>query len=102
MRRAPLYPGSYLGYRERDRLLAMGGERMRLPDYVELSGVCVHPAARGHGLGAAITVQLALRAMARGDTPFPHVFPDNPAAALYERLGFREHARLWVIWRRVQ
>jgi predicted GNAT family acetyltransferase len=78
----------------------MGGERMRLPSYVELSGICVRPAARGRGLGAAITVQLALRAMARGETPFLHVFHNNSAAALYERLGFRERARLWVIWRR--
>jgi len=33
--------------------------------------------------------------------PFLHVFPENPAAALYRRLGFRERTRLWVIWRRV-
>jgi ribosomal protein S18 acetylase RimI-like enzyme len=94
--------GTYLGYRERGRLLAMGGERMRLPGSVELSGICVHPAVRGRGLGAAITMQLALSAMARGETPFLHVFPNNPAAALYDRLGFRERARLWVIWRRVR
>jgi hypothetical protein len=27
-------------------------------------------------------------------------YPDNPAAALYRRWGFRERARLWVIQRR--
>jgi hypothetical protein len=31
---------------------------------------------------------------------FLHVFPDNPAASLYARLGFSERARPWVIWRR--
>ena len=29
-----------------------------------------------------------------------HVFAENPAAALYRRLGFRERATLHVIWRR--
>jgi ribosomal protein S18 acetylase RimI-like enzyme len=93
--------GRYVGYRAGGRLIAMGGERFRLPGFVELSAISVHPEARGHGLGAAITVHLARMALARNETPFLHVFPDNPAAALYRRLGFRERARLWVIWRRV-
>jgi predicted GNAT family acetyltransferase len=79
----------------------MGGERLRLPGLVEISAIAVHPAARGAGLGAAVTMHLARQALARGETPFLHVFPDNPAIALYLRLGFRERARLWVLWRRV-
>lgn len=43
---------------------------------------------------------LARAAFARGQTPFLHVFLDNPAAALYARLGFQERARLWVLWHR--
>jgi ribosomal protein S18 acetylase RimI-like enzyme len=93
--------GNYVGYRDRGRLLAMGGERFRPPGFVELSAICAHPAARGRGLGAAITTRLALMALARSEMPFLHVFPDNPAAALYKRLGFREPARLWVVWRRI-
>jgi ribosomal protein S18 acetylase RimI-like enzyme len=79
----------------------MGGERFRLPGFVELSAISVHPDARGAGLGSAITLHLTRLALARGQIPFLHVFPDNPAVALYRRLGFRERTRLWVIWRRV-
>jgi ribosomal protein S18 acetylase RimI-like enzyme len=92
--------GRYVGYRHDGRLLAMGGERFRLPGFVELSAISVHPDARGRRLGSAITVQLARAALARDEIPFLHVFPDNPAVALYQRLGFRERTRLWVIWRR--
>jgi ribosomal protein S18 acetylase RimI-like enzyme len=94
--------GAYVGYRDCGELVAMGGERFRLPGFVELSAICVHPKARGRGFGAAITLHLAQLALARGETPFLHVFPDNRAAALYRCLGFRERARLWVIWRRVR
>jgi ribosomal protein S18 acetylase RimI-like enzyme len=90
--------GRYFGYRDHGRLLAMGGERIRLPGFVELSAICVHRDVRGRGLGAAITSHLTRAARERGETPFLHVFPDNPAAALYRRIGFRERARLHVIW----
>lgn len=93
--------GRYLGLRGPDgRLLAMAGERFRLPGHVELSAICVHPEVRGRGLGAALTLRLAREALARGEVPFLHVFPDNPAAGLYARLGFRDRATLWVLWHR--
>lgn len=93
--------GGYVGVRDpAGRLVAMVGERFRLPGHVELSAICVHPEARGSGLGGVLTRHLARRALARGEAPFLHVFPDNPAAGLYARLGFRERATLWVIWRR--
>jgi ribosomal protein S18 acetylase RimI-like enzyme len=93
--------GRFVGHRGPDgRLLAMAGERFRLPGHVELSAICVHPDARGRGLGAALTQHLARDALARGEVPFLHVFPDNPAAVLYERLGFRDRAALWVLWHR--
>ena len=93
--------GHYAGVRATSgRLLAMAGERFRLTGYVELSGICVAPDARGQGLGAALTLHLARAALARGEAPFLHVFPDNPAAALYARLGFRLRRKLWVLWHR--
>jgi ribosomal protein S18 acetylase RimI-like enzyme len=98
--RTPLL-GRYVGYHDGDRLLAMGGERFQVPGFVELSAISVHPDARGRGLGAAVTSHLARLALARGETPFLHVFPENPAVALYQRLGFQERTRLWVIWRRI-
>ncbi|MBS0222489.1 MAG: GNAT family N-acetyltransferase [Proteobacteria bacterium] len=94
--------GNYIGVREsvNGRLIAMAGERFRLPGYVELSAICVHPDARRSGLGRTLTLYLMQRAFERGETPFLHVFPGNSAAILYAQLGFRERARPWVIWRR--
>lgn len=94
--------GSYFGVRDRStrHLIAMAGERFRLNGYVELSAIGVHPDRRGHGLGRALTLHLIRQAFGRGEIPFLHVFPDNPALALYARWGFRERARHHVIWRR--
>ncbi len=92
--------GNYLGVRDAGgRLIGMAGERLRLPGYVELSAICVHPDARGQGLGAALTVMVARAARIRGEVPFLHVYPDNPARVLYERLGFQVRSTLWVLWR---
>ncbi|HEY1545207.1 MAG TPA: GNAT family N-acetyltransferase [Xanthobacteraceae bacterium] len=93
--------GDYVGVRdETRRLIAMAGERFRLPGHVEVSAICVEPAMRGRGLGRILTVALVERARQRGESAFLHVFPDNPAAQLYAQWGFRERARHWVIWRR--
>jgi len=81
--------GGYVGVCEDGRLLAMAGERMHLPGLVEISAVCTHPEARGRGLGAAVTAQVAAAIAARGATPFLHVAEDNHGARrIYERLGF--------------
>ena len=100
--RTPLL-GRYLGIRHGDRLVAMAGERLRVPGHVELSAICVHPEARGKGYGAALTQSLMLRAFADGEVPFLHVRPDNKAAViLYRRLGFETRRELVVLWRRPQ
>lgn len=86
--------GDFFGIRHNGRLLAMAGERMRLPGFTEVSAVCTHPDARGRGYGAALTSYVARRIIARGERPFLHVFPDNDAAIhLYRALGFEEVRR---------
>lgn len=93
--------GRYLGVRNGDRLLAMAGERMRLPGYVELSAICVHPEARGRSYAAELTLRLMRMAFDGGEVPFLHVRPDNTGAvALYRRLGFETRRELVVTWRR--
>lgn len=41
--------GSYWGVRSNGKLIAMGGERLKLEGYPEISGVCVDPGHRGKG-----------------------------------------------------
>ena len=91
--------GGYAGVRDPGgRLIAMAGERLRLPGFVELSAVCVHPDARGQGLGAAISLHVIRAALARGEVAFLHVWPDNPAKALYGHIGFRLRAKLRTLF----
>ncbi len=99
-RRTPLL-GRYLGIRDGGRLVAMAGERLRVPGHVELSAICVHPDARGRGYAALLTSRLASLAHEAGEVPFLHVRPDNTAAVgLYRRLGFKVRRELTVVWRR--
>lgn len=86
--------GDYLGIRVDDALVAMGGERMKLAGFAEISAVCVDPSCRGRGYAGALMRRLALAMIARGETPFLHVVSENATAiALYERLGFRLRRR---------
>jgi predicted GNAT family acetyltransferase len=81
--------GRYIGLREEGKLIAMAGERMRVPGYTEISAVCVDPAQRGRGLAGMLINVLRDDIERRGEIPFLHVFGSNHAAiALYERLGF--------------
>ena len=59
-------------------------------------GVGVHPSARGHGLGSAITVRAA-RAFPGCDLAWLH--PSDEARSMYERLGF-ERVADWEVWAR--
>jgi GNAT superfamily N-acetyltransferase len=70
------------------RLVAMAGERMHLPGFTEVSGVCTDPSARGRGLAAHLTALVVRGVVARGETAFLHVAEGNPARRVYERLGF--------------
>lgn len=68
----------------------MTGERMRLEGFTEISGVCCDEAHRGCGFPAELMRAAASTMLARGETPFLHVFANNHLAiALYRRLGFK-------------
>lgn len=85
--------GGFIGVRRQGRLIAMAGERMRMPGHAEVSGVCTHPDHRGQGLAPALMRFVMGRMLARGETPILHTYADNHVAnALYERLGFRLRA----------
>ncbi|MGW4382613.1 GNAT family N-acetyltransferase [Kitasatospora sp. NPDC004531] len=80
--------GTYLGIRENGALVAMAGERLKPPGWTEVSAVCTAPEARGRGHAATLITALLHRITDRGERPFLHVTAENPALALYERLGF--------------
>ena len=93
--------GQYIGIRIDGALAAMAGERMRLDGAVEISAVCVSPEHRGKGYAAFLVAWLVRKLRGEGAAPFLHAFTDNPAIALYERLGFtkRKTLRLTVLAR---
>jgi predicted GNAT family acetyltransferase len=87
--------GAYLGIRSNGRLVAMAGERLKIPGYTEVSAVCTHPEHTGHGYARILMTELMQRIRGRGETPCLHVREDNVRAiALYEKLGFSRRVLL--------
>jgi GNAT superfamily N-acetyltransferase len=81
--------GRYLGIRRGGRLIAMAGERLRVPGWTEVSAVCTDPDHRDQGLAARLVRAAVAGIEARGERPFLHVLTDNTGAIrLYARLGF--------------
>lgn len=82
--------GLFLGLREDGRVVAMAGQRMRLPGLIEVSGVCTDPGHLGRGHAARLVAAQLAVIRGGGDGAFLHVRADNARAiALYERAGFR-------------
>ena len=85
----------FWGVREDGRLLAMAGERLKLPGMSEVSGVCTHPGARGRGLAALLSRHVASEIIRRGEVPFLHAYAGNDGAIqLYEKLGFQANGEV--------
>jgi predicted GNAT family acetyltransferase len=82
--------GRFVGVRHEGRLVAMAGERMRLDDFTEVSGVCTHPDHRGRGYAGGLMRLVARRIIDSGDAAFLHAYASNTGAiGLYETLGFQ-------------
>jgi predicted GNAT family acetyltransferase len=87
--------GDFIGVKIDGRLAAMAGERLKPDGFTEVSGVCTHPDFRGRGYAGGLMRLVAQKIIARGETPFLHVYADNAGAiALYEALGFRFRAAM--------
>jgi ribosomal protein S18 acetylase RimI-like enzyme len=87
--------GTYLGIRREAKLVAMAGERLKLPGHTEVSAVCTHPEHTGRGYAGILMTEVMRRIVTRGETPLLHVREDNVRAiGLYESLGFRTRVRL--------
>lgn len=89
--------GRFIGVKQDGLLVAMAGERLRLPGHTEVSGVCTHPDHRGRGYAAALMRAVMARIIAAGETPFLHAYASNTGAiALYGTLGFRVRREMAV------
>jgi predicted GNAT family acetyltransferase len=86
--------GTYVGVRQDGKLVAMAGERLKVPGYTEVSAVCTHPEHLGRGYAQALMAGVMRGIRERGETPFLHSRADNERAIrVYEKLGFRTRMR---------
>ena len=89
--------GDYVGIRDGATLVAMAGERFRVPGWTEISAVCTAPTHRGQGLATRVLRAVAAGIEARGEGVFLHVVSTNAGAIrLYESLGFSIRGRRTV------
>jgi ribosomal protein S18 acetylase RimI-like enzyme len=90
-RKRTLALGRYLGVRYDGALVAMAGERMRVPGFTEISAVCTDPAYRGRGLAARLIRAVAAGIAERGELPFLAAVTENHGALrVYRRIGFTD------------
>src|SRR4051812_6983290 len=92
--------GQFLGIREPEngdgKLVAMGGLRLHLAGYREITTVATLPGHESRGYATAIVRSLIERIRSRGERPFLTVRTDNTRAVeIYRRLGFKERTLLY-------
>jgi ribosomal protein S18 acetylase RimI-like enzyme len=89
--------GGYFGIRASDgRLVAMAGERLQSTAFAEISAVCTLPEFRGRGYARTLVTFIAAQILTAGKTPFLHVKSENEAKVLYQKIGFRLRAAIWL------
>ncbi|WP_185960438.1 GNAT family N-acetyltransferase [Pedobacter westerhofensis] len=81
--------GRFFGIRDHNKLVAVAGERIKLPGFTEISSVCTYPEYRGRGYATQLITHLHNLNLKEGYIPFLHLTKDNPSIRLYEKLGFR-------------
>jgi GNAT superfamily N-acetyltransferase len=87
--------GDYIGIRRDGTLVAMAGERLRLPGWTEVSAVCTDETVRGAGLASRLVRAVVAAIRDRGDEALLHVASTNTSAIrLYRALGFVERREI--------
>ncbi len=82
--------GHYFGIFEKEKLVAMTGQRLHVSGFTEISAVCTHPQHLGKGYAGILLEHQIDLIIQQGQHPFLHVRSDNDRAiSLYERLGFK-------------
>ncbi len=70
----------------------------RMPAEIRIVDIALLPTARGGGVGSALIQELIDEATRAGATVTIHVEKNNPALALYHRLGFQPVEDKGVYW----
>jgi ribosomal protein S18 acetylase RimI-like enzyme len=82
--------GHYFGIFDKEKLVAMTGQRLHVQQFTEVSAVCTHPGYLGKGYAAALIQHQLHLIRQKEQTPFLHVREDNlRAIELYKRIGFK-------------
>ena len=82
--------GNYFGIFDKEKLVAMTGQRLHVQNFTEISAVCTHPEYLGKGYANNLLQHQLHLILQRDQKPFLHVREDNQRAiALYQRLGFK-------------
>lgn len=95
--------GNYYGIRDKGELVAMAGERMRVPGMSEISAVCTHPEYTGRKYAQQLVTKICNENHSKGIIPFLHVLETNERAVkLYEFMGFatRRVISFWKLQKR--
>jgi ribosomal protein S18 acetylase RimI-like enzyme len=87
--------GGFLGIRKDGALVAIGGVRLHLNGYREITTVGTLPGHTGRGYATALVSALVQRIRNDGERPFLTVGIANiRAREIYRRLGFRERTQI--------
>lgn len=81
--------GNYFGIFDKDKLVAMTGQRLHVENCTEISAVCTHPDHTGKGYAYTLIQHQLQLILQQGQQAFLHVREANlRAIALYQRMGF--------------
>ena len=95
--------GNYYGIRQRDELVAITGERMRMNGLTEISAVVTHPEFTGRKFAQQLLAHAVKKNIEADIIPFLHVAESNERAiGIYLWLGFspRRVIDFWKIRRK--
>jgi predicted GNAT family acetyltransferase len=91
--------GTYLGIRRDGKLVAMAGERLKVPGYTEVSAVCTHPEHTGHGYARILMAEVMRRILRARRNAVLHVRERQRARDSSCTRGWDSGRRVLCTWR---
>ncbi|PSR53499.1 hypothetical protein AHMF7605_08155 [Adhaeribacter arboris] len=89
--------GSYFGFFEESKLIAMAGQRLKPGMYTEISAVCTDAGYTGKGLAKKLVMHQVSQILAESRIPILHLNSENsPAYNLYAKIGFQTRREMVV------